>query len=69
MFQPVGTAFTGLIIVAPVEGRCFSQAVMSFTRKVASVAREGEQEKLARQDAPALGLYVVTLRYQATSTG
>lgn len=39
MFQPVGTAFTGLIIVAPVEGRCFSQAVMSLTRKVASVAR------------------------------
>jgi len=33
------------------------------------VAREGEQEKLALQAAPALGLYVVTLRYQATSTG
>lgn len=28
-----------------------------------------QKEKLARQDAPALGLYVVALRYQATSTG
>ncbi len=37
--------------------------------RLSTVAREGEQEKLARQDAPALGLYVVTLRYQATSTG
>ena len=28
-----------------------------------------QKEKLARQDAPALGLYVVTLRYQETSAG
>ncbi|EPG2873005.1 hypothetical protein OUQ87_005084 [Klebsiella variicola] len=28
-----------------------------------------QKEKLARQDAPAQGLYVVTLRYQETSAG
>lgn len=28
-----------------------------------------QKEKLARQDAPALGLYMVTLRYQETSAG
>ena len=28
-----------------------------------------QKEKLARQDAQALGLYVVTLRYQETSAG
>ncbi|MGG8165941.1 hypothetical protein PGO42_04145 [Klebsiella aerogenes] len=39
-------------------------------RKVvlSAVAGNGQKEKLALQAAPALGLFVVTLRYQATGT-
>jgi len=35
---------------------------------LSAVAGDGQKEKLALQAAPALGLYVVTLRYQETST-
>ena len=35
---------------------------------LSAVAGDGQKEKLALQAAPALGLSVITLRYQETST-